>query len=57
MWGGTRRCDSVPQITMPAPLLSPTMNSASAITGNDHVAPTTASCSEPSDHSIIITVR
>ena len=57
MCAGTRRCSSVPQMTMPAPLLSPTMNKAIAITGNDQVAPTIASGSDPSDHSIIITVR
>ena len=55
--GGTRRCSSVPQMTMPAPSVTPMTKVASAITGNDDVTPTTASGIEPSPHIVIITVR
>ncbi len=55
--GGTRRCSSVPQMTMPAPSVTPTMNVASAISGNDDVTPTITSGMEPALHMVIITVR
>src|SRR5689334_1879817 len=54
---GTRRCSSVPQITLPAPSVTPTTNVAAAINGNDDVAPTITSGSEPPPHITIITVR
>src|SRR5689334_15315318 len=44
---GTRRCSSVPQITEPAPSVTPTTNVAAAIHPNDDVIPTTTKGSEP----------
>ncbi len=54
---GTRRCSSVPQMTMPAPSVTPMTNVAAAITGNDDVTPTMTSGTEPTLHIVIITVR
>ena len=54
---GTRRCSSVPQITIPAPSVKPMTNVAAAINGNDEVTPTTTSGIEPTLHIVIITVR
>ena len=54
---GTRRCSSVPQMTMPAPSVKPITNVATAISGNDDVMPTTTSGIEPMLHIVIITVR
>jgi hypothetical protein len=54
---GTRRCSNVPQITMPAPSVTPTTNVAAAINGNDDVVPTTISGRDPRPHIVIITVR
>ena len=54
---GTRRCRSVPQMTMPAPSVTPTTNDASAIQPNDHVVPMITNGSDPSPHIAIITVR
>lgn len=52
---GTRRCSSVPQMTMPAPSVKPMTNVATAINGNDEVYPTTTSRMDPSPHIAIIT--
>src|SRR5689334_1067678 len=54
---GTRRCSSVPQMTMPAPSVTPMTNVAAAINGNDEVIPTITSGIEPTLHIVIITER
>lgn len=46
-----------PQITMPAPSVTPMTNVANAINGNDDVTPTITSGIEPAPHMIIIVVR
>ena len=54
---GTRRCSSVPQMTMPAPSVKPMTNVATAINVNDDVKPTTTNGMEPTLHIAIITDR
>ena len=54
---GTRRCSSVPQITMPAPSVMPMTNVAAVISGHDDVTPTITSGLEPRLHIAIITDR
>ncbi|BBY46168.1 hypothetical protein MCEL_44630 [Mycolicibacterium celeriflavum] len=54
---GTRRCSSVPQMTMPAPSVNPTTNVAAAITGNEVVKPNTMSGMAPRLHIASITER
>ena len=54
---GTRRCNNVPQMTIPAPSVTPMQNVANAINGNDEVTPTAIKGTEPSPHIAIIVVR
>ena len=55
--GGTRRCSSVPQMTVAAWYEKPTMNSATTMTHSWSVNPMTTSGSEPAPQNRFITVR
>ena len=55
--GGTRRCSSVPQMTIAADPVKPTAKAAAAITHSWSVMPISASGAAPAPQSRIITVR
>jgi hypothetical protein len=55
--GGTRRCSSVPQMTMPMPPVAPKMNNARASSQKLSRMPTAASGRLPAPQAAIITVR
>ena len=57
MCGGTRRCSSVPQMTMPMPPVAPKMNRAAASAQKLSIMPMVASGRLPAPHPTIITVR
>ena len=55
--GGTRRCRSVPQRTIPMPPVAPKTNSAAATIQKLSMIPMAASGRLPAPHETIITVR